>query len=187
MNLALALGLLIGVAAIRPAAKVGFLVTWAALVNLVLAVYLAVTLLPFALAWAPAFIAASPYRHIFCLMMSGILLYAILQKVSTETFIGAFRGRFPGLIENVGAGALGFATAMLAWSYISLMVSLSPFVELDLMRTIEFERQNAVFAEPYLERCVSPLHEVVRIDGSPGMDELIASYHADIDSDTSAR
>jgi len=187
MNIALALGLLFGAAAVRPAAKVGFLGTWAALVNLVITVYLSIVLLPVALVWAPGFISTSPYRYCFCLMMSGILLYTILQKVSTDYFIGAFRGRFPGLIENVGAGAMGFAAALLAWSYISLMASLSPLGDLELMKTIELEKQNAVFAEPYLERCANRLHRIVRIEGSPGLDELIASYHADIDSDTSAK
>ena len=117
------------------AVKVGFYETWTMLFNIVISIYLSVFLTPVITTMVPA-AGDTAYGNALTLMTVAVGAFLILHGVSYSFLTGRFSVWFPQPIDNVGSGLLGFLAGFLVWSFLALVISVSPASQTSFARDI---------------------------------------------------
>lgn len=120
------LGILVGVALAYLAVKMGFYETWVLLFNLTVAVYLGLFLRPIVADFIPA-AAGTDFGPALTMLAIAGAVFAILQGLSFVFLTGQFKVPFPKIFDVVVSGILGFCAGLLIWSFVFLLVTISPF------------------------------------------------------------
>jgi len=107
------------------AVKIGFYETWTMLFNIVISIYLSVFLTPAITTMVPA-ASGTAYGNALTLITVAAGAFLILHGVSYSFLTGRFSVWFPRPIDNVGSGLLGFLGGLLVWSFLALVISVSP-------------------------------------------------------------
>jgi len=107
------------------AVKIGFYETWTMLFNIVISIYLSVFLTPVITTMVPA-ASDTAYGNALTLITVAAGAFLILHGVSYSFLTGRFSVWFPRPIDNVGSGLLGFLGGLLVWSFLALVISVSP-------------------------------------------------------------
>jgi len=107
------------------AVKIGFYETWTMLFNIVISIYLSVFLTPAITTMVPA-ASDTAYGNALTLITVAAGAFLILHGVSYSFLTGRFSVWFPRPIDNVGSGLLGFLGGLLVWSFLALVISVSP-------------------------------------------------------------
>ena len=110
------------------AARKGFYVTWALLVNITVSVYLAVFLTPTIFSTIGS-LAESPYAVAICLAIIAVSVFAILHAVAVIFFTGQFNISFPKILNTAGAGLLGFLAGLLVCGFVGLVILTIPIFQ----------------------------------------------------------
>lgn len=134
-------GILIGIVFAWIAYKVGLYEMWAALFNILIAVYLAVYL-------APAFSnftesAEGSYSNM--VLMAGIAVgaFVVLQGASYLFLTGQVSVSFPRIIDTVVAASIGFLAGFLVWSFIAVLIYVSPISRMSFVQSIGLAEPQA--------------------------------------------
>jgi len=142
-------GALTGVVFAYFAIKIGFYEAMVLLFNIIISVYLAVYLRPI-LVNVPA-IGDAPCCDALSMFGTAIATFLILQGISYTFLTGQFNITFPRVFDTLGAACLGFLAGFLIWSFVSLVICVTPVSQHPIVKGIgfgsrQFEQSNA----PYL-------------------------------------
>jgi len=117
------------------AVKIGFYETWTMLFNIVISIYLSVFLTPATTTLVPA-AGDTAYGNALTLIAVAAGAFLILHGVSYSFLTGRFSVWFPQPLDNVGSGLLGFLAGFLIWSFLALVISVSPASQTSFARNI---------------------------------------------------
>ncbi|MBN2269593.1 MAG: CvpA family protein [Sedimentisphaerales bacterium] len=119
------IGILVGGLFVWMAVKRGFYDTWTMLFNIVISVYTALYLTPLLVEVLPG-AGETAYGNALTLVAVAVAVFFILCITSLTLFTGRFKVSFPKLLDNLGAGVLGFLAGLLVWSFAVLLISATP-------------------------------------------------------------
>jgi len=120
--------------------KIGFYETWALVFNIVVSVYLAVFVGPLILKMVPA-ADDTPYATILAMVSTAVAVFLILESISYSLITSQFGVTFPKVLDMLGGPALGFAGGFLVWSFVFLLICMSPLCRNKLVRAISFNAE----------------------------------------------
>jgi hypothetical protein len=130
-------GILTGALFAWLAVKMGFYWTWSTLFNIVISVYLAIFLGPIIPDFVPG-AADTGYSDVLAMLSIGLGVFLILHCISCAFLTAQFRVSFPKLIDSLGAMLLGFLAGFLAWSFVGLLICMTPVAQNDSLKEIGF-------------------------------------------------
>ncbi len=134
------IGILVGGAFAWFAIKRGFYETWALVFNIVIAIYLAVFLGPVIANIVPA-VRDTAYNNALTMLATAIGSFLILHGISYTFLTGQFSIPFPKVFDTLGTGFLGFLTGFLVWSFVSLVICITPISQNSFVKGIGFGTQ----------------------------------------------
>lgn len=153
------IGILVAVAFVRFAIKIGFYETWAFTFNIVISIYLAIFLGP-TIASIPA-LAETPHCNILAMIGTAIAVFLILHGISYTFITGQFSISFPKILDKPGAGFLGFAAGFLIWSFISFSIYITPISQNTFVKKIGFGSQSQQASISYISWWCNRVNTVV--------------------------
>ena len=131
------------------AVKIGFYETWTMLFNIVVSIYLSVFLTPVVTTIVPA-TSGTAYGYALTLITVAAGAFLILHGVSYSFLTGRFSVRFPRPLDDVGSGLLGFLAGFLIWSFLALVISVSPVSQSAFARDIGLKSTVEQTNVPYI-------------------------------------
>ena len=134
------IGILVGGAFAWFAIKRGFYETWALVFNIVIAIYLAVFLGPVIANIVPA-VRDTAYNNALTMLATAIGSFLILHGISYTFLTGQFSISFPKIFDTLGTGFLGFLTGVLVWSFVSLVICITPISQNSFVKEMGFGTQ----------------------------------------------
>ncbi len=141
-------GIFVGALFAHFAIKMGFYETWAMLFNIVISIYLAIFLRPLAAQLFPA-ACDMPYGVALTLISIAVASFLILHTISYTFITGQFTVSFPKIFNSLGAGFLGFLAGFLTWSFVALLVCVTPLSHNTFVKQIgfgtQFEQSNVSY------------------------------------------
>ena len=143
------IGILVGGLFVWMAVGKGFYDTWTILFNIVISVYTALYLTPVIVDVLPA-AGQTAYGNALTLTAVAAAVFFILYVTSLTLFTGRFKVSFPKLLDNLGAGVLGFLGGLLIWSFAVLLISATPVGQTDFARSIGFGDKVEQTNSPYI-------------------------------------
>ncbi|MHC4497502.1 MAG: CvpA family protein [Planctomycetota bacterium] len=123
------------------AVKMGFYWTCTTLFNIVISVYLAIFLGPIITDFIPG-AAGTAYSHVLGMISIGIGAFLILHCLSCAFLAGYFRVSFPRIIDSLGSALLGFLAGFLVWSFVGLLISITPIAQSEFVKEVGFGGQS---------------------------------------------
>ena len=131
------IGIIIALCLAYLAVQIGFYESWAMLINMIIASFLAIFLVP-ALKTIPG-AGNSDYSNCLILSIVGVGGFFILQGISYLLITGQFKVTFPRVLDALCSGIVGFLSGFLAWSFVCLIIYCSPISNDSLMKNLGFE------------------------------------------------
>jgi len=143
------IGILIGCLFAWLAVKMGFYETWVLLFNIVIAVFLAVFLGPVIANIVPV-ARESAYNNALCMIIPAVGAFLILHGISYTLFTGQYSVPFPKVIDTLVAGFFGFLTGFLVWTFLSLLICISPISQNTFVSDLNFTDGFKQTGAPYV-------------------------------------
>jgi hypothetical protein len=131
------IGILVGGAFAWFAVKLGFYQTWVLVFNIIISVYLAIYLYP-----VTANISATgdtPYSNILTIAAVAAVSFLLLQGIAYVFLVGQFSVSFPKVFDTLGSGILGFLAGFLFWSFLVLLIYITPVSQNTFIEGIGFK------------------------------------------------
>jgi hypothetical protein len=153
------IGILVGGTFAWLAIKLRFYQTWALVFNIIISIYLAVYLQP-VIVNIPA-VGDTPYSN--ALTMAAVVLasFLILHGISYTFLTGQFNVSFPKVFDTLGTGLLGFLAGFLVWSFLSLLIYITPASQNTFVKEIGFTDQFQQTSVLYISRFCNLVNAVV--------------------------
>lgn len=120
-------GILVGGLCVWYAIKMGFYETWAMLLNIVIAIYIALFLAQPIVNFLPEETSNIPCCEALVLLILAVGSFLILYGITYILFTSQFRVPFPKIFDILFAGILGFFGGFLVLSFAALIIFLTPF------------------------------------------------------------
>ncbi len=120
--------------------KKGLYLSWVKLVNIVFSIYLSVFLTP-SISHCSDFVAKANYGYPLCMIVIAVVVFLILQTVTTTFFTGIFKISFPKVLNIAGAAVLGFVCGLLIWSLGCFVFLLTPLPHSSIAQRFEVPAQ----------------------------------------------
>jgi hypothetical protein len=145
------------------AVKIGFYETWTMLFNIVISIYLSVFLTPAITTMVPA-AGDTAYGNALTLITVAVGAFLILHGVSYSFLTSRFSIWFPRPVDNVGSGLLGFLGGLLIWSFVTLVISVSPLSQSGFAQDIGLKSTVEQTSVPYIAWWCDIVNAVVATD-----------------------
>jgi hypothetical protein len=153
------MGILVGGIFAWLAVKWGLYQTWAAVFNIIISIYLSLYLRPI-IVNTPV-VGNTPYSNILAVVAVALASFLILHGISYTFLIGQFSVTFPKSLDALGSSFLGFAAGFLIWSFLSLLVYVTPVSQNSLVKQIGFTDQFQQTSISYISRFCNYVNAVV--------------------------
>jgi len=131
------------------AVKIGFYEMWATLFNIVISIYLAIFLGPIILAIIPG-VSDTPYSNVLTMLCTAAGGFLILHCISYTFLTGQFSVSFPKIFNTLGAAFLGFLAGFLVWSFLSLLICMTPVSQQPIVKALGFASQSQQASVSYM-------------------------------------
>ncbi len=131
--------------------KKGFYESWALLFNVVISIYLAVFLRPAITTLIPA-ADNTAYNRALLVIAIGAASFVILHGLSYALVTGQFAIAFPKILDTVGAAFFGFLTGLLIFSFVIVIINVTPLADEKLVKSVGFNRPFAKRNFTYVSR-----------------------------------
>ena len=154
------IGILAGSLFVCYTLKIGFYETWAMLFNLVISIYLGVHLQPIISRIIPA-AADTPYGNALTVLAVAAGSFLILHGITCVFFTSQLTISFPKIFDVLGTGLLGFLAGFLVWSFVTLLISITPISQQPIAKEIGFGSQFEQTNVPYICRWCNLVSMVV--------------------------
>jgi hypothetical protein len=152
-------GILIGAMFAWFAVKLGFYQIWTLVFNIIISVYLAIYLQPL-IADVTA-VGDMSYGSIVTVAAIALASFLVLQGISYTFLIGQFNVSFPKVFDVLGSSLLGFLAGFLVWSFISLLIYITPASQNTFVKEIGFTDHFQQTSVSYLARFCNLVDAVV--------------------------
>jgi uncharacterized membrane protein required for colicin V production len=156
------IGIILSAAFLWSAVKLGFYETWAMFFNMIISTYLAVFLKPTIANTVPSSV-ETPYGNMLTVLASAAVIFLLLQAVSYTFFTGHFTVTLPKILDVIASGFLGFLAGFFVWSFVTLLISISPIAKDPLVQEIGFNTQLEQTTIPYLCRWCNVVNAIVAV------------------------
>ena len=153
------IGILVGGTFAWLAIKLGFYQTWALIFNIIISIYLAVYLRP-VIANIPA-VGDTPYSNVLTMAAVALASFLILHGISYTFLTGQFNVSFPKVFDTLGTGLLGFLAGFLIWSFVSLLIFITPVSQNTFVKGIGFKDEFRRTSVSYISRFCNLVNAVV--------------------------
>ena len=120
-------GILVGGICVWYAIKIGFYETWAILLNVVIAIYIALFLARPIVNFLPEETGSIPCCDAIVLLIVAAGSFLILYGITYILFTSQFSVPFPKIFDILFAGIVGFFGGFLVLSFAALIIFLTPF------------------------------------------------------------
>ncbi len=141
------------------AIKMGLYETWTMLFNIVIAVYLAVFLGPI-VATIPG-IPDTLYSSIISIFATAVAVFLILHSISYLFITGQLSIPFPKILDVLGSSLLRFLAGFLVWSFVSLLVFMTPVSQNKIVKEFGFGDQFSQTNIPYIAWWCDRVNKIV--------------------------
>lgn len=162
--MALWIAVLIGAVSAWLAVRIGFYEIWALLVNIAIAIYVAIFLAPRVIDLAPATGRLSAYSTALSMIVLAGGCFAILHGFSYVFLTGQFKVPFPRAFDILLAGSLGFLAGFLACSFLAVAFTTTPLAQQELIDDLGFNRQSEKANIACLAQCGDLIHTLTGVD-----------------------
>lgn len=153
------IGILFGGTFAWLAVKLRFYQTWTFIFNIIISIYLAISLQPI-ISNIPA-VSDTPYGNALALIAVALASFLILHGISYTLFTGQFNVSFPKVFDTLGAGLLGFLAGFLIWSFLTLLIYIMPVSQISIVKEIGFTDQFQQTSVSYISRFCNSVNAVV--------------------------
>ena len=153
-------GILVGGVFVWFAIKMGFYETWAFAFNIVISIYLAVFLGPIIASTVPV-VRDTAYNNALTMTVTAVGVFLILHGISYTFLTGQFTVSFPKVFDTLGTGFLGFLAGFLVWSFVSLLICITPISQNSFVKEIGFSSQFEQTSVSYISRFCNLVNAVV--------------------------
>jgi len=175
-------GILVGAVFGWNAAKKGFYETWAFVFNIVISIYLAVFLGPI-IANIPG-VGDMEYGRTLTLAATAIAAFLVLHGISYTFVTGQLSVTFPKVFNTVGAAFLGFLAGFLLWSFVALLIYITPAIsENALVKEMDFSSQFKQTSAPYISWWCNFVNRLSRQDSELTGEKAISGLLKDVESE----
>lgn len=152
-------GILVGGAFAWLAVKMRFYQTWTLTFNVIISIYLAIYLRP-AIVNIPA-VGNTPHGNVLTLLAIALASFLVLHGISYIFLTGQFNIQFPKIFDTLGTGILGFLAGFLIWSFLSLLIYITPASQNSLLTEIGFTSDFQQTSISYISRFCNLVNAVV--------------------------
>lgn len=153
------IGILVGGIFVWFAIKLRFYQTWALVFNIIISIYLAVYLQPI-ITSIPA-VGDTPYSNALTMVAIALASFLILHGISYTFLTGQFNVSFPKAFDTLGTGLLGFLAGFLIWSFLSLLIYITPASQNTFVKGIGFKDEFQQTSVSYISRFCNLVNAVV--------------------------
>lgn len=153
------IGILVGGAFAWLAIKLRFYQTWALAFNIIISIYLGLYLRP-VIVNIPA-VGDTPYSNALTLATVALACFLILHGISYTFLTGQFNISFPKVFDVLGAGVLGFLAGFLVWTFLSLLIYITPASQNTFVKGAGFNNDYRKTAVSYISRFCNLVNVVV--------------------------
>jgi hypothetical protein len=153
------IGILVGGTFAWLAIKLRFYQTCALVFNIIISIYLAVYLRP-VIVNIPA-VGDTPYSNALTMATVALASFLILHGISYTFLTGQFNVSFPKVFDTLGTGLLGFLAGFLVWSFLSLLIYITPASQNTFVKEIGFTDQFQQTSALYISRFCNLVNAVV--------------------------
>jgi uncharacterized membrane protein required for colicin V production len=147
------------------AVRAGFYEIWAMLFNIVVSIYLAVFLGPVILHAIPG-AGDTALCNVLAMITTAAAVFLILHCISYSLMVGQFTVTFPRIIGTLGSALLGFVAGFLIWSFLCLLVFVSPASQDQTMQQMGFDSKSCQTATSYVSWWCNLVHRIAAPAGS---------------------
>ncbi len=142
------------------AIRKGFYETWVMLFNSIISIYLALYLRSTVSDYVPA-VADSAYSNALVVLLIFVAAYAILTGLSYIFFTSQFDVPFPVILDYIGSGIIGFFNGLLLWSFLCLLISLTPLGQNEILTSYGFGNNFQASNITYINKFITPVNSLV--------------------------
>jgi predicted PurR-regulated permease PerM len=153
------IGILVGGTFAWFAIKLGFYQTWTLVFNVIISIYLAVYLRPIVANISA--VGNTSYSNALAMVVIALASFLILHGISYTFLTGQFNVSFPTVFDTLGAGLLGFLAGFLVWSFLSLLIYITPVSQNTFVREIGFKDEYQHTSVSYVSRICNLVNVVV--------------------------
>ncbi len=162
---------MVGVAFVALAVKIGFYETWAMLFNIVMSMYLAVFITPLIAGIQGA--EKLGYSSFIGVAVTAAVTFVILQGISFLFFTSQFSVKVPKIFDFLGAGLLGFLAGFAVWSFVGLLILITPVSQQNFIKEIGFTRQKCKANIAYVSWWCDRVNSLVGSEGHKGSSFMV--------------
>ncbi len=142
-------------------AKKGLYETWTLLFNVVIAVYLGLTVGPVLKGLLGV---QGRGGEVFVMLGTAVISLTVLYLFSYVIFLSQFQVTFPKILDFAGGGLLGFLTGLLIWSFVAFLISVSPLGGGGTLGKIGFNSDSLQSSTGYMTWWTGIIHGLVSAD-----------------------
>lgn len=180
------IGLLVGATFAWFAIKLRFYQTWALLFNIIISIYLAVYLRP--VIANISVVGDTPYSNALTMIVIALASFLILHGISYTFLTGQFNVSFPKVFDTLGTGLLGFLAGFLVWSFLSLLIYITPASQNTFVKGIGFKDEFRETSVSYISRFCNLVNAVVSSqDSERSAEQTISKLLKDAESKAQAK
>ena len=110
-----------------------FFPMWAMLFNILVSIYLSIMLSPLIVQIRPD-LEQLRYYLAACVAVIAIMIFVILQVITTSFLADISESLCPKFFDNIGAGILGFLSGYVVFGFVFLVICIMPFSKLPFMK-----------------------------------------------------
>ncbi len=153
------IGILVGGTFAWLAIKLRFYQTWTLIFNIIISIYLSLYLRP-VIVNIPA-VGNTPYSNALTMATVALASFLILYGISYTFLTGQFNVSFPTVFDVLGAGVLGFLAGFLVWTFLSLLIYITPVSQNTFVKGAGFNDGYRETAVSYISRFCNLVNAVV--------------------------
>lgn len=153
------IGILVGATFAWFAIKLRFYQTWALVFNIIISIYLAVYLRPIIV--NISVVGDTPYSSALTMIVIALASFLILHGISYIFLTSQFNISFPKVFDTLGSGLLGFLAGFLVWSFLSLLIYITPASQNTFVKGIGFKDGFRGTSISYISRFCNLVNAVV--------------------------
>ncbi|MDD5327803.1 MAG: hypothetical protein PHY02_08330 [Phycisphaerae bacterium] len=165
------IGILVSGAFAWLAIKLRFYQTWVLVFNIIISIYLGIYLRP-AIANIPA-VGDTPYSNILAMAAIVLVSFLVLHCISYVFLTGQFNVPFPKVFDTLGSGFLGFLAGFLVWSFLTLLIYITPASQNSLVKSIGFTDQFRQTGVSYIAGFCNLVNAIVSYDKGDSTEQTI--------------
>lgn len=179
------IGILLGVFFVLIAIKIGFYEIFTFFFNAVMSVYLGIFLGPV--------IAATDmgdrllYANSTWMLIVAVTTFLVLFAISYFLFTSQFKIPFPRVFDTVIAGAFGFLTGFLIWSFVSVLVWVMPVSQDGILARFGFSKYFQQTNVSYICKCCDIIHSIVSSSSNEQTTEELLDNLLKVEEKSSAK